>query len=99
VPIIEVLGLEQEEPDLAKNPQTPNCQISCDYAGHKSYNEMMLNIVVPFGTQFRVWLYKRASSSSCLNYQLKVSHNVIRKKSEEAMALTNLPCEHLADLP
>lgn len=60
---------------------------------------MTLNTVVPFGTLFRVWLYKKASNKKvCLNYELIIKHKSL-SNSKDVISAQGLTCEHLLDLP
>ena len=60
---------------------------------------MTLNTVVPYGTLFRVWIYKKASDKkSCLNYDLTIKHTSL-SNVKEIVTASSLRCEHLLDLP
>lgn len=60
---------------------------------------MTLNTVVPYGTLFRVWLYKKASNKKiCLNYELTIKHKSL-SDSKDLISVSSLTCEHLLDLP
>jgi hypothetical protein len=98
VPIIEILATEQDDP-VNKKLTSPQCLIFCEIGGAKSYNEMSVNVVVPYGTLFRVWLYKKSTSAAtCLNYELQIKNKALDKPSQ-TLASQNLRCEHLTSWP
>lgn len=83
VPIIEIRGTELDEVVTMPKTTTPQCKIFCEIAGNKSYNEMTLNVVVPYGTVFKLWLYKKgASKQNCLNYEVTITNKVLIKETK-----------------
>lgn len=60
---------------------------------------MTLNVMVPYGTIFKLWLYKKgASKQNCLNYEVSITNRVLTKDTK-LLSSSGLRCEHLADLP
>ena len=83
VPLIEVRGTEMEDAGPKRNYSSPECTSFCEIGGHKGYNALTLNTVVPYGTLFRVWLYKNASEKKdCINYDLTITHKSLTNRNE-----------------
>lgn len=60
---------------------------------------MTMNFVVPYGTLFRVWLYKKPTASdACLNFELEVKWDLLKTEDEE-LAASNMRCDHLTAFP
>ena len=60
---------------------------------------MTLNIVVPYGTIFKLWLYKKATNKqTVLNYEVKITNKALSKEVKPVSS-QGLRCEHLAELP
>lgn len=59
--MIEILEFDVDydgyDASAHKARDAPQCQVSCQIAGHRLYNAFTINESVPSGTLLRVWLY------------------------------------------